>query len=133
MNFRQLLELAKKTGKKLSEIFVNIPGSYSTYRKEIRSLLNSNPPAILGAHKYAYVEEILGDTPDSVIIEAYKSGDNGGEYTYFQVPISINEQGNLAWGEGKEVKFDVGISAKNESQTLQDNFGNTQPQMVPLI
>lgn len=130
---RQLLELAKKTGKSLKEIFANVPGSYSTYRKEIASLLKTNPPDVLGAHRWAYVEEIIGDYPESVIVECAKATDSGSyEYKYYQIAVQLDEEGNPTWGEGKEVEFDVVITTKNEAAALNEQFGSGQVQQIQL-
>lgn len=131
---RELFELAKRTGKTLKEIFANVPGSYSTYRTEISKMLKSSPPAILGAHRWSYVEEIIGNFPESVIVECAKTAADGSyEYKYYQIPVSLNEEGQVTWGEGKEVEFDVVITTKNEAAQLLAESHNPLPNRVELL
>lgn len=102
-------QLVEKTGKTLKEVFATIPGSMTAYRKQIREMLKSSPPDVLGAHKYSYVEDVLIDQPNQVVIECT---DTNYERRYFLLEITADANGNLAWGKGEEIEVQAVIQHK---------------------
>ena len=107
---KKVHELMKKTGKPMREVFAMIPGSMTHYRNEIRSLLKDSPPAFLGAHKYSYIEDVLIEQPNQVVIECTDSDYN---QKYYLAELKSGDEG-LTWGEGKEIEFSVVTQHKNE-------------------
>ena len=107
---KKIHELMSKTGKSMKEVFAMLPGSMTHYRNEIRRMLKDKPPAFLGAHKYSYIEDILVEQPKDVVIECVDTDYNR---KYFMAKL-VEKDGQIQWGEGKEIEFTVVPQMKNE-------------------
>ena len=114
---KNILELARDTGRTLLEVFAQVPGSFREYQSQIRDALSDSPPTEIQGADYCYIEGCIGAFPEKVIFEAIW-WDEKRETKYFQADVSLGENNNVVFSNVQEVEIKAAITAKNEMLKL---------------
>ena len=105
---KRFMEMAKRMGKSLNEVFAVVPNSFQQYAAQVSAALREDPPEDFNRDDWGYVEALIGDEPTQVLIECYKS-DKG--WTYFLYDVAF-EDGSIKWSNGKEVEVEAALKIK---------------------
>ena len=105
---KRFMEMAKRMGKTLNEVFAVVPGSFQQYARDVQSALRDDPPSDLSSDDWLYLEALIGEAPDQILVECYKSG--GGK-TYYLYDIAF-EDGSVSWSNQREVEVEAALKAK---------------------
>ena len=119
---KNVLKLAKASGKTLLEIFAQVPGSFEEYKNQIRQALDERPPAEVQNASHCWIEGCVGQFPEKVIFEAVTYDDDSGKHTrkYYEAKVALDETENVVFTEVKEVEIKAAITAKNEMAELSE-------------
>ena len=101
--------MVERLGKTLNEVFAMVPNSFQDYSSQIRLALNDDPPEGFSKNDWAYVEAIIGDEPDQVLVECYHS--DTGKCSYYLFDVAF-ENGSVKWSNQREVEVEAAIKAK---------------------
>ena len=105
---RRYFEMATRMSSTLNEVFALVPDSFQQYASQIRMALNEDPPDDLNRDDWLYVEALIGEFPEQVLVECYKSG---GGTTYFLYDVAM-EDGSIAWSNKREVEVEAALKTK---------------------
>ena len=119
---KNVLKLAKESGRTLLEIFAQVPGSFEEYTNQIREALRERPPAEVQNASHCWIEGCLGQFPEKVIFESVTYDDDTGKHTrkYYEAKVALDETENVVFTEVKEVEIKAAITAKNEMAQLSE-------------
>ena len=117
---KNVLKLAKESGKTLLEIFAQVPGSFEEYTNQIREALRERPPAEVQNANHCWIEGCIGEFPEKAIFEAVTYDDESGKHTrkYYEAKVALDETEYVVFTEVKEVEIKAAITAKNEMAEL---------------
>ena len=120
---KNVLKLAKASGRTLLEIFAQVPGSFEEYKNQIRQALSERPPAEVQNASHCWIEGCIGQFPEKVIFEAVTYDDDSGKHTrkYYEAKVALDETENVVFTEVKEVEIKAAITAKNEMAELSES------------
>ena len=105
---KRFFEMAERWGKTLNEVFAVVPNSYQDYSSQIREALREDPPEDFSRDDWAYVEAVIGDEPDQVLLECYHSS---GKFAYYLYDVTF-EDGTVKWSNQREVEIEAALKAK---------------------
>ena len=117
---KNVLLLAKESGRTLLEIFAQVPGSFREYQAMIRDALSESPPTEIADADYCYIEGCIGNFPEKVIFEAVW-WDKEKATKYFQADVSRGENDKVLFSNITEVEIKAAITAKNEMRKLEES------------
>lgn len=121
---KNVLKLAKESGRTLLEVFAQVPGSFEEYTTLIREALRSNPPTEVQGANHVWIEGCIGEAPEKVVFEAVTYNDDDyGKSTreYFQANVTFTETDQVIFSDVKKVNIKAAITAKNEMEQLADS------------
>ena len=132
---KNILQLAKESGRTLLEIFAQVPGSFEEYRQQIRTALSENPPQELQSANYCYIEGCIGDFPEKVILESvtYDEESMKSLRKYYEAKVMLDENNSVAFSDVKEVEIKAAITAKNEMIQLSENYKPDNIKMTNFV
>ncbi|MXV76277.1 hypothetical protein F4Z99_18640 [Candidatus Poribacteria bacterium] len=105
---KRFTEMVKRMGKTLNEVFAVVPNSFQQYWGDVQKALSDDPPDDLHRDDWLYMEALIGDSPDQVLLECYKA--DGGR-TYYLYDIAF-EDGTVKWSNQREVEVEAYLKAK---------------------
>ena len=105
---KRFTEMMKRMGKTLNEVFAVVPNSFQQYWGDVQNALKDDPPDDLHRDDWLYMEALMGDSPDQVLLECYKA--DGGR-TYYLYDIAF-EDGTVKWSNQREVEVEAYLKAK---------------------
>lgn len=132
---KNILQLAKESGRTLLEIFAQVPGSFEEYRQQIRTALSENPPAELQGANYCYIEGCVGDFPEKVILESVTYDEDSGKSVrkYHEAKVMLDENNSVVFSDVKEVEIKAAITAKNEMVQLSESNKSDNIKMTDFV
>jgi len=112
MDYKKILgrffEMAGRLNKSLNEVFAMVPNSYQQYASQIQAALREDPPEELGKDDWAYVEALIGEHPEQVLVECYHSN---GKCSYYLYDVAF-EDGSVKWSNQREVEVEAALKVK---------------------
>ena len=105
---KRFFEMAERLGKTLNEVFAVVPNSYQDYSIQIREALREDPPEDFSRDDWAYVEAIIGDQPEQVLLECYHTD---GKRAYYLYDVTF-EDGTVKWSNQREVEVEAALKVK---------------------
>ena len=124
---KKFMEMAKRMGKTLNEVFAVVPNSFQDYSGQVRTALREDPPEDLNVNDWLYVEALIGESPDQVLVECYKS--EGGQ-TYFLYDLAF-EDGKVKWSNQREVEVEAALKVKPIMERRMSEV--VDPPQTPVI
>ena len=124
---KKFMEMAKRMGKTLNEVFAVVPNSFQQYSGEVRTALREDPPEDLNRDDWLYMEALIGESPDQVLVECYKSD---GGCTYYLYDIAF-EDGTVKWSNQREVEVEAALKVKPVMERRMNE--TVEPPQIPVV
>lgn len=132
ISIKKLKALAKESQRPLAEVFADIPGSFSDYRKQVKNALKTQRPGPLSSGGNFYIDALICDEPLQVLIEVPKYGPDGYTQECWQFDLEFSDTDGITFQNATQVVYDVQVKAKNEFQALQETLSQASGGKKPF-
>ena len=132
ISIKKLKALAKESQRPLAEVFADIPGSFSEYRKQVKNALKTQRPGPLSSGGSFYIDALICDEPLQVLIEVPKYGTDGYSHECWQFDLEFSDTDGITFQNATQVVYDVQVKAKNEFQALQETLSEASGAKKPF-